>query len=215
MSKESCKHRGRPKACTDETQRRLIIDCSRRLFLEQGYGATRTEDIATRCKISKQTLYRLFPGKSALFAAVVDADRPQWLELPVPDDLPLAAALERIFRIDISEDEDKERLDFFRMTLAEAQTYPELSEIARTNGAQQAHAALAIWMQRQADRGLINLALDALTSARMLSDMIFGAMILKSIGEFAWRSGEARRAHIRAAIHVFLHGVCPAPAASS
>nr|WP_295742209.1 TetR/AcrR family transcriptional regulator [uncultured Acidocella sp.] len=214
MAKEICKHRGRPKACTDETQRRLIIDCSRRLFLEQGYGATRTEDIAAQCKISKQTLYRLFPGKSALFAAIVDADRPQWLELPVPDDLPLAAALERIFRIDISEDEDRQRLDFFRMTLAEAQTYPELSEITRTSGAQ-AYAALAIWMQRQADRGVINLALDALTSARMLSDMIFGAMIGKSIGDFAWRSGEARRAHIRAAIHVFLHGVCPAATASA
>lgn len=212
MSKSCCKNnRGRPKTLPDENQRQVIIKGARQLFLEHGYGATKTEEIAARCKISKQTLYRLFPGKASMFAAVVEANRPQWLELPVPEDLPLQTALERIFRIDISEAEDQERLQFIGMTLAEGRHHPELHEITKTCGTGRAHATLAEWMQRQADLGRINLAEDALKTARMICDMVFGALLMKTLGEVGWPSCEARRTHIRAAIRVFLHGVCRAP----
>lgn len=215
MSEECCKGRGRPKSLSDESQRCVIVDKARRLFLQNGYGATKTEDIAAACKISKQTLYRLFPGKASLFAAVVQANAPQWLELPVPEDLPLQQALERIFRIDISEEEDRERLDFAKLGLAEGRNHPELHDIVRECGSKYSATALAGWMARQAELGRLRLAGDAYSTARMLMDMIFGALVMKLFGDMESPSGAARRAHISTAIGVFLHGVCsPAPHAS-
>lgn len=200
------KHRGRPKAGADLQLRQLIAEQAGALFLQKGYGATKTEEIAARCKISKQTLYRLFSGKAALFAAVVDLKRPQWLNLPAPDHLPLQIALETVFRIDIGEDEERERMQFLEMGLAEGRLYPEVSEILKNCGSNQGHHALADWMQRQADNGLIELAGTALSTAYLLTDMVFGSLLRRTIGDGAWCTGEAWRAHVRVAIQVFLFG---------
>ena len=211
MSEECCKNRGRPKSVPDQSQRQAIVDKARRLFLQHGYGPTKTQDIATACKISKQTLYRLFPCKSALFAAVVQANNPQWLELPVPEELPLQEALERIFRIDISEEEDRDRLNFVRLSLTEGYTHRELHDIVRECGSHYSTTALAGWLVRQAELGRIRLAGDAYSVARMLMNMIFGALVMKLFGDVDWPSGEARRIHIRNAVGVFLCGISVVP----
>ncbi len=73
-----------------------MVPCARELFLEKGYGCTTTEDIAVKSHISKQTLYRLFPDKPAIFAAVIDGHCRTMLDLPCDyDNLPLDAALEK------------------------------------------------------------------------------------------------------------------------
>jgi AcrR family transcriptional regulator len=41
------------------------------LFVEQGFAATRLEDVAARAGVSKATIYRYFESKEALFKAVV------------------------------------------------------------------------------------------------------------------------------------------------
>ena len=69
------RRRGRPKTAPDEHQRACIVERARQLFVANGYGRTTTEDVATACHISKQTLYRLFEGKCGLFTAVVEAHR--------------------------------------------------------------------------------------------------------------------------------------------
>lgn len=43
------------------------------LFAEQGFAATRLEDVASRAGVSKATIYRYFDNKDALFEAVVKA----------------------------------------------------------------------------------------------------------------------------------------------
>lgn len=204
---ENCpKHRGRPKSGADTQLRQLVAEEASSLFLQKGYGATTTEEIAARCKISKQTLYRLFSGKAALFAAVVELKRPQWLNLPAPDNLPLQAALESVFRIDLGEDEEHERMQFLEMALAEGRLYPELSEVLKNCGSSHGHLALAEWMQRQADGGAIELAGTALSTAYLLTDMVFGSLLRRTIGDGAWCTGEAWRAHVRVVVKVFLHG---------
>lgn len=196
----------------DSDLRHLIVQVTGKLFLQKGYGATTTEEIAVCCKISKQTLYRLFAGKSALFAAVVELKRLQFLDLPVPDDLSLQTALETIFRLSISEDEEHERIQFLQMVLTEGRLYPELAEILNDVGSVQGHVELAGWIQLQADKGLIELVENALNTSYLLTDMVFGSLLRKTIGDVQWRRGEAWRAHVRAVIGVFLHGTSCQPA---
>jgi AcrR family transcriptional regulator len=54
------------------------------LFAEQGFAATRLEDVAARAGVSKATIYRYFEGKDALFEAVVrSAIAPRFAEAEV------------------------------------------------------------------------------------------------------------------------------------
>lgn len=201
------KGRGRPKCMPDDVQCNLIVDCARRLFVKKGYGATTTEDIAASCRISKQTLYRLFPGKAALFAAVVKAHRQKWLDLPRDDDdLPLAETLARIFMVDISDQEDQERIDVIGLVLAEGRNFPELAEILNQHGSKFCRSQLADWLAKQIARGRLK-SRDAMKMAQILIDMVFGAVIMKNVGEMDWPAGEQRRTHIRDCIDIFLNGV--------
>jgi len=203
------RRRGRPKTVPDETQRAGIVAMARRLFLSKGYGSTTTDDIAAQCRISKQTLYRLFPGKAALFSAVIEAGRQNWLDLPRDyGGIPLEEALAQIFRVDISPEMDEERLGIIRLVYMETGHFPELGEILRQYGADASRNLLAAWLQAQSARGLVVLD-DAGSSARMLMDMVFGAIIIKVAGDLAWPGGLNRTAHVRRCIAVFLNGVRP------
>lgn len=48
-----------------------ILESARDLFLEQGYAATSMDQVATRARISKTTLYTRFPSKEVLFEATI------------------------------------------------------------------------------------------------------------------------------------------------
>lgn len=48
-----------------------ILEAALALFTERGFSATRLEDIAARAGVSKGTLYLYFPGKEAIFTALV------------------------------------------------------------------------------------------------------------------------------------------------
>ena len=201
------RRRGRPKTIPDETQRAGIVAMARRLFLSKGYGSTTTDDIAAQCRISKQTLYRLFPGKAALFSAVIEAGRQNWLALPRDyAGLPLEEALAQIFRADISPEMDEERLGIIRLVIMETGHFPELGEILRQYGADASRQLLAGWLEAQNARGVLGLD-DAGMAARMLMDMVFGAIIIKSAGDLTWPGVPDRAAHVRRCIAVFLNGI--------
>ena len=209
MLEARARTRGRPKCVPDDAQCDMIVNGARRLFVKKGYGATTTDDIAAECKISKQTLYRLFPGKSALFAAVVAALSQKCLDLPRDDDdLPLADSLARIFMADISEEAERERVEILRLVIVEGRNFPELSDILKRHGLEFSRAELADWLTRQCARGRLK-AGDMTARAQMLIDMVFGAITIRNIGDLEWPGAEQRRAHIRTCIDVFLHGVCP------
>lgn len=202
------RNRGRPKVVSDDVQRSLIVEGARQLFIESGYGRTTTDDVAARCRISKQTLYRLFPGKPALFAAVVDAHRHSMLALPGDyDSLPLDQALQQIFQIDIDPQVERDSMALLRLVTLESQQHPELEEMLWLYGADRSRAELAKWLIRQRKRGLIRID-DGDSAARMLMDMMFGAVVLRTGGKSAGPSATYRRRdHIRRCVSVFLNGI--------
>lgn len=54
-----------------ETRRR-IIDAATELFVEQGYGATKLQEIADRAGVAVQTIYFVFRNKPTLLKELVD-----------------------------------------------------------------------------------------------------------------------------------------------
>ena len=51
---------------------RLLIDTAREQFLTNGYATTTITTVAQACGVSVESVYRRFPGKAALFRAVVE-----------------------------------------------------------------------------------------------------------------------------------------------
>ncbi len=54
-----------------ETRPRELLEAALALFVEKGFAATRTEEVAQQAGVSKGTLYLYYPSKEELFKAVV------------------------------------------------------------------------------------------------------------------------------------------------
>jgi AcrR family transcriptional regulator len=201
--------RGRPKQRSDDDERQRIIAIACDLFLDVGYGATTMDAVAARCGISKKTLYRLFPAKTDLFGAMVADHRRTMLALPRPDDdLAPAEALAAIFRLDIDEAENRERLAFIRLALADADRFPEIGEAITLEGAEPARRLLAGWLSQQQGRGALR-PFPPEAAARMLMDMVFSVLVKRFPGD-ALLTREDRIAHAQQCIDIFLHGLARA-----
>jgi AcrR family transcriptional regulator len=61
----------RPRQRRKETRPQELLDAALELFVEKGFAATRSEEVARRAGVSKGTLYLYYPSKEELFKAVV------------------------------------------------------------------------------------------------------------------------------------------------
>ena len=207
--------RGRPKAMSDETRKSSIVATAKELFLKNGYGRTTTEEIASCCRISKQTLYKLFPDKLSLFIEVIEEHRSLMLDFSDNhDDLPLELALEKVFRIDISPKIDQERIAFLRTITLESFQIPELAECMRKYGGEIAIASMAAWLDRHTRKAGITLK-DPAGAAQMLMDLIFGAPLFRHLNDYQWPGADQRKEYVRRCISVFLYGLIPRETAAN
>ena len=60
-----------PRQRRKETRPQELLEAALALFVEKGYAATRTEEVAQHAGVSKGTLYLYYPSKEELFKAVV------------------------------------------------------------------------------------------------------------------------------------------------
>lgn len=66
---------GRPSKAAVEELNRKILDTAAGLFAAQGFAATSMEQVALACGAGKDTIYRRYPSKTALFTALVEGLR--------------------------------------------------------------------------------------------------------------------------------------------
>jgi AcrR family transcriptional regulator len=81
-----------------DERRSLIEDAAARLFADQGYAATRLDQIASAANVTKPVLYRHFDSKKALYLALLakHAEQlPRFVD-PAVGDTPLAERLPAI-----------------------------------------------------------------------------------------------------------------------
>lgn len=62
---------GRPTKAASEELRGKLLSAARMLFIRQGYSETTIEQVVAACGVGKDTLYRRFASKEALFSAIV------------------------------------------------------------------------------------------------------------------------------------------------
>src|SRR6478736_4189735 len=81
---------------SDDTARGRILEAAFAAFMQKGYAATSTLEIATRARVSKRELYTLVGNKQAMLLACI-AERTQ--RLPLSAELPAASDRETLARV--------------------------------------------------------------------------------------------------------------------
>jgi TetR/AcrR family transcriptional regulator, mexJK operon transcriptional repressor len=143
------------------------------LFLRQGYLATSIDAILAEAGISsKETLYRHYANKEALFVDVLShltMEQPGFSEklaaLPTPNDLPsLRQALTTLAREILSMMSQPGYLPLVRMIIAEAPRFPQLGTLFFSTVTQRGLAIITALLQAAREQQIIaDIDFDAVT----------------------------------------------------
>ena len=155
-----------------QTRERLRA-AAHRLFLRQGYLATSIDAILEEAGISsKETLYRHYANKEALFVDVLShltLEQPGFSEkladLPTPHDLPaLRQALTFLSREILSMMSQPGYLPLVRMIIAEAPRFPQLGTLFFSTVTRRGLAIITAMLKEAREQQLIaDLDFDAVT----------------------------------------------------
>ncbi|WP_426613224.1 TetR/AcrR family transcriptional regulator [Bradyrhizobium sp. McL0616] len=162
---------------SDEETKRIVFEAARHAFAVDGYAATSTEELARRAGISTKTLYRLFPGKAALFEAMC-ADRLERLlsdvNLQANDAVDIETGMGAALLACADLALDPEVVALQRMVLQESAAFPDLAANFYKNGISRTAIALAGWLRAQVKKKLITID-DVDEAAGMLIGMVASA----------------------------------------
>jgi AcrR family transcriptional regulator len=201
--------RGRPPLRNDDETRQVIYEAARREFAANGYAATSTETIARSAGVSTKTLYRLFPSKAALFENMVSERLDRFLvavSLGTSDQADIEQALVVALQACADLALDKEVVALQRIVLQEASGFSDLAATFYRNGILRTMSALADWLQRQVEHGLLELD-DVNEAAGMLIGMVASAPQRAAIyGDVPLPSRAAIERRVRTCARLFLNG---------
>jgi AcrR family transcriptional regulator len=145
---------------SDETPaRQRILEAAFSAFMESGFAAASTLEIATRARVSKRELYALVGSKQKMLVACI---RERAKRLQMPADLPeshdrqaLARTLETFGTQLLREVSDPTVIAVFRLAIAEAVRAPEVARALNSLGVETSRAALREMMTRARSAGLV------------------------------------------------------------
>jgi AcrR family transcriptional regulator len=177
-----------PKEHAGEVERR-ILDAARKVFLDRGFEGASIEEIAQAARSGKPTIYARFPGKRALFTAVVMRDivsRIEHFEVDVPAGATVEERLTTMGAALLRSALERDRIELMRLAMAEARRFPDLAgslgRMARERGAETGARLLAAIAQSDEIGGLAAFAPERFaTTARLFVDMLILPVILRAL----------------------------------
>ena len=113
------------------------MDVAERVFLAKGYAETKMQDVATEAGASKETLYRHFGSKKALFAELMEArtlnlrDR---LRVSLSDEEPIDVVLKRLGMSLVEVVISEEMISFSKLASSEAHRDPSIDRLVYSIG---------------------------------------------------------------------------------
>lgn len=123
---------GRPPMIEAGLAEERVLDAATALFLERGFGRTTLDKVSQISKTGKSALYRRYPDKAALFAAVVRRSINTMFDeiQPIPFSRDVQNQLRHI-GVELARHLLIPRcIALMRMTAAEAVNFPELAKMA-------------------------------------------------------------------------------------
>jgi TetR/AcrR family transcriptional repressor of mexJK operon len=192
-------------------KRRAILDAATEVFLQKGYLATNMDEIAALAAVSKQTVYKNFPGKETLFVEIVNSvtnrasDRVH-SEMPdLAEGEDVAEYLRRYAYRQLTVVLTPRVMQLRRLVIGEVGRFPQLARALFEGGPRRAMAAMAVLFERLANRGLLAID-DPAVAASQFNWLIMGEPLNRAmlLGDDAIPKPAELRRHAEAGVRVFL-----------
>lgn len=191
-------------------KRRAILDAATDVFLRSGYLGTNMDEIAALSAVSKQTVYKHFASKEALFIEIVasmtnEAGDLVQNEMPEPDDEDIAAYLRNYAYRQLTVVLTPRLMQLRRLVIGEVSRFPELAKVLYERGPMRALAALAASFERLADRGLLAID-DPMVAASHFNWLVMSAPLnqVMLLGDAAIPTKAELHRHASEGVRVFL-----------
>ena len=198
----------RPPNADGQRTRQAILDAALALFAEKGYFGTSLRDVAGAVGVRESALYNYFPGKEALFEALLEAESADKtehfsavLEAPAADGRVL---LERIAEFVLDRFVQPRQQQLYRILLSDGLRLARDGRINLIERMQSQRPRLEEVMQRLIDEGFLRDADPELLAMQFLGPLVFWRQ-LHAIGA---KKAVIRNRHAFARAHVdqFLNG---------
>jgi AcrR family transcriptional regulator len=193
-------------------KRDRILEAAFTAFMENGYAATSTLEIATRARVSKRELYAEVGNKQEMLMACISR-RAERLE--VPADLPVVRDRETLGQVLtsfgtklVSEVSDPTVVAVFRLAIAEAVRAPEVARALNSIGREGSRGVLRTMIAQAQASGLLTGRPAEL--AEQFIGLLWGDLMLSLLLGVAERPNPreiGRRAREAAAAFLHLHPV--------
>ena len=134
-----------------------LLDAALDLFVEKGFAATRSEEVALRAGVSKGTLFLYFPSKQELFKAVVRENivrlQTEGLEEVARFEGPSAQLLEHLVLEWWRRYGATKASGISKLVMSESSNFPELARFFQDEVVTPGHALVRSVLQRGISRG--------------------------------------------------------------
>lgn len=169
-----------------EARPQELLDAALELFVEKGFAATRSEEVATRAGVSKGTLYLYYPSKEELLKAVIRhnltgliAEGTELIDAFEGSSAELLTLMMRTWWHRVS---NTPASGIFKIMLSEARNFPELAAFYNAEVIAPAEAMIRRALQRGAERGEFrSVATDEITLV-LSAPILFMALHKHSLG---------------------------------
>ncbi len=192
-------------------KRRAILDAATEVFLKSGYLGTNMDEIASLSGVSKQTVYKHFTSKEALFIEIVttmtdEAGNIVRNEVAGLDESGDVADYLRDYAYrQLTVVMTPRIMQLRRLVIGEVSRFPELAKVLYERGPKRAMAALAATFKRLADRGLLVVD-DPLAAASQFNWLVMSAPLNQAmlLGDGAIPKPTELRRHAAEGVRTFL-----------
>jgi len=180
---------GRPRRELAGEVDKRILDAARSVFLEHGLSGASIDEIASRARAGKPTIYARFPSKEALFTAVVMRNVSAIVGR-FGDHIPAGTTIEeRLTRFGVTLLNwalAGDTVDLMRVGISEARRFPDLANGVEGMARQCGEAAVGRLLKEMAQSDGLG-ALPAFaperlaTTAQFFMDLVFKPMMIRAL----------------------------------
>lgn len=196
---------------TSPCKHQAILDAAEMIFLRDGYLGTSMDEVAARSQVSKQTVYKHFGSKEALFVELVTTMTSRAADA-VDGNISAETAVDevRIYLRDYALTQltvvlTPRLMQLRRLVIGEVARFPDLARVLYESGPKHAISQLVAIFEQLAGRRLLTLDDPALAASHfnwlVMAEPINRAMLL---GDGSIPSGPELCRHAEQSVAVFL-----------
>ena len=195
-----------------------LLDAALDLFVERGFAATRSEDVAARAGVSKGTLYLYYPSKEELLKEVIR----QHVINPIAEgvqiirdfDRPTPELLALVLRLWWERIGETRASGIIKLMTSEVRNFPEIAQFYVDEVVTPSNQMLAQVIQRGVDRGEFREVNVIEVVHALVGPLVFLALNKHSLGACSAAFLLEPKVVIAALVDMVLFGLVPRPATS-